>query len=93
MSTAATIKMYDMLRVKLGEQEAQSFVQNFEESFQEKFEDQKEILATKADIADVRIELREFKAEIIKWMFIFWVGTIGVLTGIMFALLKAFVEK
>ena len=31
-------------------------------------------LATKEDIVKVRTEASENKAELIKWMFIFWVG-------------------
>ncbi len=48
--------------------------------------------ATKKDLNELRVELKETKAEIIKWMFIFWVGTIGVLSGIMFALLNAYLK-
>ncbi|MEW5946238.1 MAG: hypothetical protein AB1742_08575 [bacterium] len=29
--------------------------------------------------------LSETKADLIKWMFIFWVGQIGVITGLLFA--------
>ena len=50
-----------------------------------KFEESKQLLATKEDLAEV-------KSEIIKWMFIFWIGTIGVLSGIMFALLNAYLK-
>ena len=30
----------------------------------------------------------EYKADIIKWMFIFWVGQVGVILGILFAFFK-----
>jgi hypothetical protein len=33
------------------------------------------------------------KADLIKWMFGFWVGNVAVTTGIMFALLRAFAGK
>jgi hypothetical protein len=33
------------------------------------------------------------KADLIKWTFGFWVGNVAVLSGIMFALLRAFVGK
>lgn len=33
-------------------------------------------------------EIGEAKVELIRWMFIFWVGQIGVLTGILFAFLR-----
>jgi len=34
-------------------------------------------LATKEDIANVRKEASENKAETIKWMFIFWMGQVA----------------
>ena len=30
----------------------------------------------------------EYKADLIKWMFIFWVGQVGVILGILFAFFK-----
>ena len=76
MSTTATIRLYDMLKPKLGENEARSFIQHFEESFDEGFAAKSSLLATKVDIA-------ETKAEIIKWMFIFWIGQIATVIAIM----------
>jgi hypothetical protein len=85
MSTIATLKPYDLLRVKLGEAEARSFVETFEASVEEKFLEHKDILATKADLAEV-------KAEMIKWMFIFWLGGIGVLAGLLIGVAKGFIR-
>lgn len=39
-------------------------------------------------ISGLRTELHQTKAEIIKWMFIFWIGQIGVILGILFAFFK-----
>ncbi len=49
----------------------------FDEKAVKKFEEKKTDLATKEDIANVRIEMREIKSDIIKWMFIFWVGQLA----------------
>lgn len=32
--------------------------------------------------------LAEVKADLVRWMFVFWVGQIGVITGILFAFFK-----
>ena len=44
------------------------------------------------EIGKVRVEIAEKIAEtktfLFRWMFIFWVGQIGVLTGILFAFFK-----
>jgi bifunctional DNA-binding transcriptional regulator/antitoxin component of YhaV-PrlF toxin-antitoxin module len=39
------------------------------------------------EIAGLRVEIAKTKSEIIKWMFIFWAGQIGVITAL-FALLR-----
>ncbi|MFA4829650.1 MAG: hypothetical protein WC855_14595 [Thermodesulfovibrionales bacterium] len=39
------------------------------------------------DIANAKTEII---TTILKWMFIFWLGQIGVLTGIIFAMLKLY---
>ncbi len=39
-------------------------------------------LMTKQDGAELRVEMSAFKAEIIKWMFLFWIGQIAVTTAI-----------
>ena len=48
----------------------------------------------RTEIAETRTELRtemeRNKSETLKWMFIFWVGQIAVLSGIIFAMLKLY---
>jgi len=34
------------------------------------------------------VEIHRSRADIIKWLFIFWLGQIGILSGIVFGLLK-----
>ncbi len=41
------------------------------------FDKEKDVLATKEDLANV-------KSDIIKWMFIFWIGQIAVTLGIVY---------
>ncbi len=53
-----------------------------------------EIAETRTEIAETRTELKteieRNKSETLKWMFIFWVGQIAVLSGIIFAMLKLY---
>ncbi len=44
-------------------------------------------------IEAVKLDISAVKADLIKWTFGFWVGNVAVLSGIMFALLRAFVGK
>ncbi|MBI5574156.1 MAG: hypothetical protein HY919_06360 [Elusimicrobia bacterium] len=81
MAIVNTLRIYEILRPKLQDEPAKAVAEAIEESFEEYQEHQSTILATKVDLA-------ETKAELIKWMFIFWVGQIGVLTGILLAFFK-----
>ncbi len=38
--------------------------------------------------AEMKEDMGKLRAEIIKWMFIFWVSQIGILSGIIFAILR-----
>ncbi|SFA47505.1 hypothetical protein SAMN04488511_106243 [Pedobacter suwonensis] len=51
-------------------------------------DNKKEILATKEDIGHTKEALANAKAEIIKWMFIFWIGQIAATVGIILTYLK-----
>jgi len=70
---------------KLGEQEAQVVVGGIK--VKEDFENKKNSLATKEDIANLKTEIALAESRLSWKLFLFWVGTIGVLSGIMFAML------
>jgi hypothetical protein len=77
----SSIELYDLLKTKLGDNEARTLVTFIE--VENKFEQKKDTLATKVDIANV-------KADLIKWMFIFIVGQTTVTIGVMIAVLQLF---
>jgi len=89
-----TLKIYEILSASLPENQAKAVAKAINEAIEADTERKKDILATKNDLANLRAELKEdianVKAEIIKWMFIFWIGQIGVMTGIIFAMLKLY---
>ncbi len=70
------IKLFEMLKAKLGKEEAEAFVELLEKKVDRKFEEAKLTLATKEDLANT-------KADIIKWMFIFWMGQVAVIAGLL----------
>lgn len=57
-----------------------------------KLEAEMKQLATKGDLVKeierLKVEMAENKADLLKWMFIFWVSLVPVMTGIMAALIK-----
>lgn len=65
------------MKTKLGEKEAEQLVSFIETRIVDKFDAKRDSLSTKEDLANT-------KAEIIKWMFLFWVGQIGVTLGIIY---------
>ena len=67
---------------------AREFVSRIEQTVDTKFHQQKDILASKSDIADVKQEVSNVKADLIKWMFIFWVGQILAVLAIVNFILK-----
>ncbi len=128
--TTTDIQLFQILKEKLGEKEAEALVNFVDSKLKENNEANLKVLATKEDIAKlavstkediaklaastkediakltvsakediVRLEGRmeklnaETKADMIKWMFIFWTGSILTTLGGMFAFLKVFLDK
>ena len=77
MSSISSIEMYTILKGKLGETEAKALTEYVDTKVEKSLEKEKDVLATKVDLA-------EAKSDIIKWMFIFWIGQIAVTLGIVY---------
>lgn len=82
-----TLKIYEILSASLPEEQAKTIAKAINTAIEADTENKKELLATKVDIANAKTEII---TTILKWMFIFWLGQIGVLTGIIFAMLKLY---
>ena len=86
----AEIELYEILKEKVGEKEAKTLVEYIETKVSKELEGKKDILATKEDINNlkleiekVRTEMHNMKADIIKWMFLFWIGQLASLIAIL----------
>ncbi len=77
------ITLYNILKGKFAEQEAQAIVEGIKQEVKNEVTQHKDILSTKEDLAKLRTELANTKAEIIKWMFIFWIGQVAVVAGML----------
>ena len=83
-----------VIREKLGEDGAEALTELLNEIEERAKEDNVRLVEEKfekrlaEEIGKVRVEIAQVRADLIKWMFIFWVGQIGVLTGILFAFFK-----
>jgi len=81
MSTTINLSSFQLIKIlreKIGEEQAESLAafvetkvkEEVDSKVKEEVDSKKESLATKEDLANT-------KAEIIKWMFIFWIGQIA----------------
>jgi len=86
--TVTTLDLYNILRSKIGEGEAKALVEFVEDKVMEAFENKKDELATKEDIYKLDVKIEKTKAELIRWMFIFWAGQTGIMVGILALFLK-----
>ena len=64
----SNIDLYNILRTKIGEKEAQSLTTFIENEVKDKFDSQKQHLATKEDTAIIRKEIAENKSDLLKWL-------------------------
>lgn len=84
MTAISSIEMYTILKGKLGENEAKALTEYVESKVEKSFEKEKDTLATKEDLLKLEVKISDVKSEIIKWMFIFWIGQIAVLLALVY---------
>lgn len=84
MSNITSIEMYNILKIKLGDKEAKALTEYVENHVEKSLEKEIDRLATKEDLLKLDVKISDTKAEIIKWMFIFWIGQVAVTLAVMF---------
>jgi hypothetical protein len=60
------ITLFNLLKTKYGEQEAQTVVEGIKQTVREEFENKKDVLATKPDIASLKEDILKFRIDIEK---------------------------
>ena len=65
------LKTYEILKNKLGEEEASTIIQFIEEKSEQKINQKKDIFLTKDD-----------KVDLIKWMVGFWIAQMAAIIGL-----------
>lgn len=118
---ADALKLYEMLKPKLGQEEARSLLTHIDEVHRDTLQQALQGLATKEDLADlrqeiakeianlrqeignvrqeigkeignVRQEIANVRSDLLKWMFVFWIGQVGVISGIFFAMVNFYMK-
>ncbi len=95
------LELYEKLKPKLGEEETRSLLEFIGTSVEHRAaikEDLQRVeTALREDLhrteAALREEIHAAKVALLKWSLAFWIGNIAVLSGIMFALLRAYGPK
>ena len=90
MNNMSIVLLPEGLRLKLGEQAAKELVElvnisneSLKNSILETASDRFERRLSEFK-GEVKAEISQVKADIIKWMFVFWIGQIAVITGVVF---------
>ena len=81
MSIISLTKLYELLSAKLGKETAENLTTYIEEKIKTGISEKSEILATKQDLAETKVDL-------IKWIFAFWITLVLLIVGLYLALLK-----
>jgi len=87
-----TARLYQLLSEKLGNDTTEAMFKYIDNKTERSVEATIKSLATKDDLAkvnnDLGVRISETKADMIKWMFIFWIGQVGVMLGIVLLYFK-----
>jgi hypothetical protein len=92
MASVSITQLYALLSEKVGKETAENLTVYIQDKIKDELEAQSNVLATKQDLASLELKLSEkigdTRTEMIKWMFIFWVGQIAVTFGFILLFLK-----
>ncbi|RZA00789.1 MAG: hypothetical protein EOP47_12945 [Sphingobacteriaceae bacterium] len=83
-----TARLYTLLSNKLGNDTTEAMFKYIDNKTERSVEATIKTLATKDDLANVKYDLSKEISNSIKWMFIFWVGQIGAIGGVVMLLLN-----
>ena len=92
MIVTTDIQLFRILKERLGEKEAESLVDFVDAKLKENNDANLKILANREDLKEeigaTKVLIANTKAELIKWMFIFWIGQVAVTFGFILLFLK-----
>lgn len=75
------IELFEILSQQLGRDKAKSLVQYVETKIDKRLDEKTNVFSTKEDLAKLEGKLEskiaDTKSEIVKWMFIFWIGQLA----------------
>lgn len=91
--SALELEVYEIFKNRFTEKEAAKVIEYFEAKAEEKIGQKKDIFMTKDDKVELISRIEASKTDTIKWMFIFWLGQLAAIAGILFAFLNIYFKK
>jgi len=92
MASISITQLYTLLSEKVGKETAENLTNYIEDKIKDEVKLQSDVLTTKQDLANIELKLSErigdTRTEMIKWMFIFWIGQVAVTFGFILLFLK-----
>lgn len=87
------LEVYEIFKNRFTEKEAAKVIEYFESKAEEKISQKKDVFMTKDDKVEMISRIESSKTDIIKWVFIFWIGQLAAVAGILSALLNIYSKK
>lgn len=72
-----SLKIFEVLKTHLPEAQARALTHAIQQAEGDIAQDVKSVIAEAFAKCATKAELAECKAEVIKWMFVFWIGQLG----------------
>ncbi|OIO73041.1 MAG: hypothetical protein AUJ85_09020 [Elusimicrobia bacterium CG1_02_37_114] len=88
MAYADTLKVFGVLRKKFDEASSEAIATAVETALETNNAAMLDKVATKDDLRKLEIKIEQVKSELIKWMFIFWIGQFASITTVLFLFFK-----
>ena len=73
------IKLYELLKARIGEREAEAFIEILETRVENSVKEKTTGFANKEDIAKLETKISESKVDLIKWTVVTAIGLYGIL--------------
>lgn len=102
--SALELEVYEIFKNRFTEKEAAKVIGYFEEKAEEKINQKRDVFMTKGDKMEIITQMKDDKIDLIsriessktdtiKRMFIFWIGQLAAVAGILFALFNVYLKK
>ena len=82
--TTTDIQLFQILKQKLGEKEAEALVTFVDAKIKESNEQSLKVVASKEDIANLKTDIANSKVETLRWTFGFFIAIMLAITGLYF---------